>query len=266
MISLFQVDAFTDVPFKGNPAAVCIPDKPKNEHWMMQVASEMNLSETAFLLPDNSNFNLRWFTPQKEVSLCGHATLASAHILWEEGYVRDNQDIHFNTMSGPLIAKKKAKSIQLDFPARLVELVESNLDINKALGATPTCTSRYTSPKGIIYLLEFENENYVRELKPDFVCLRLTDARAVIATAKADSDDHDFVSRYFAPAVGINEDPVTGSSHCYLAPYWSAKLAKPNLIGFQVSQRTGYVQCQHDGDRVYLEGKAVTIFKTELLA
>jgi PhzF family phenazine biosynthesis protein len=265
MIRLFQVDAFANMPFGGNPAAVCIPDVPKDDRWMMQIASEMNLSETAFLSAKPDGYGLRWFTPAKEVSLCGHATLASAHILWKEGYVRDNQDIHFNTLSGLLIARRNGKSIQLDFPARFVEPAENNSPINEALGAAPAFTNRYTIPNGTIYLLEYLNEETVRGLKPDFMRLLATDARAVIVTSKSDSDKQDFVSRYFAPKVGIDEDPVTGSAHCYLAPYWSAKLGTTNLTGFQASQRGGYIRCEHAKDRVYLEGEAVTIFKAELL-
>jgi PhzF family phenazine biosynthesis protein len=266
LIRLFQVDAFASTPFHGNPAAVCIPDVQKDEPWMMHVAAEMNLSETAFLSPQTDGYGLRWFTPTKEVSLCGHATLASAHILWEEGLVSDQQEIHFRTLSGLLIAKSKGKLIQLDFPARMVEPTKSNLSINEALGAVPVSTNRYAVPNGTIYLLEYQSETIVRELKPDFKRLSETDGRAIIVTGKSDSDGQDFVSRYFAPAVGIDEDPVTGSAHCYLAPYWSARLGKTDLIGFQASQRNGYVRCRHDRDRVYLEGSAVTIFKGTLLA
>jgi PhzF family phenazine biosynthesis protein len=263
---LFQVDAFASKPFHGNPAAVCIPDVQKDEGWMMYVAAEMNLSETAFLSTQSDGYGLRWFTPTKEVSLCGHATLASAHILWEEGLVSDRHEIHFNTLSGLLIAKRSGKLIQLDFPARIVEPTESNVSINEALGATPVSTNRYAVPNGTIYLLEYQSETIVRGLKPDFKRLSETDGRAIIVTGKSDSDEQDFVSRYFAPAVGIDEDPVTGSAHCYLAPYWSAKLGKTDLIGFQASQRNGYVRCKHDKDRVYLEGSAVTISKGALLS
>ena len=266
MIKLFQVDAFTEVPFSGNPAAVCLLDTPKDEQWMMNVASEMNLSETAFLSAHEGGYNLRWFTPLKEVSLCGHATLASAHVLWEQGYVSAGKDIQFYTMSGLLTAKRRDESIQLDFPARFVELAENNLSINEALGAIPLQSNSYTIPKGRIFLLEFGNEDIIRGLTPDFRRLAATDARAVIVTAKSDSEIQDFVSRYFAPAVGIDEDPVTGSAHCYLAPYWAAKLGKQELIGLQVSKRSGYVRCKHISDRVFIMGKAVTIFKTELLA
>ena len=266
MISLFQVDAFADKPFHGNPAAVCIPDVQKDDRWMMNVAAEMNLSETAFLSAQADGYNLRWFTPTKEVSLCGHATLASAHILWEQGFVGDNQAIRFDTLSGLLIAKRNGALIQLDFPARLVESTESNVGINDALGVVPISTNRYAISNGTIYLLECQSETIVRGLKPDFKRLSDTDGRAVIVTARSDSDRQDFVSRYFAPAVGIDEDPVTGSAHCYLAPYWSAKLGKNEMVGFQASQRSGYVRCRLDRDRVYLEGSAVTIFKGSLLA
>jgi len=253
------------MPFHGNPAAVCIPDVQKDEGWMMRVATEMNLSETAFLSAQTDGYGLRWFTPAKEVSLCGHATLASAHILWEEGLVSGQQEIHFNTLSGLLIAKRSGKLIQLDFPARIVEPTESNASINQALGAVPVSTNRFAVPNGLVYLLEYQSEAIVRGLRPDFKRLSETDGRAIIVTGKSDSDKQDFVSRYFAPAVGIDEDPVTGSAHCYLAPYWSAKLGKMDLIGFQASQRNGYVRCKFNRDRVYLEGSAVTIFKGRLL-
>jgi PhzF family phenazine biosynthesis protein len=233
---------------------------------MMQVASEMNLSETAFLHQQSDGYRLRWFTPTAEVSLCGHATLASAHVLWTEDYVGMQEEIHFETMSGLLIAKSIDGSIELDFPARVVKPAESNPHINQSLGANPESTHKYASPTGTLYLLEFKTEEIVRNLTPDFKRLAQSDARAVIVTSKSSSISQDFISRYFAPAVGIDEDPVTGSAHCCLAPYWSAKLGKNELIGFQASQRTGYVKCRYAGDRVCLQGSAVTIFKADLLA
>jgi PhzF family phenazine biosynthesis protein len=266
LIRLFHVDAFTSVAFGGNPAAVCILDVQKDEHWMLQVAAEMNLLETAFLTAQTDGYGLRWFTPAKEVSLCGHATLASAHVLWEEGIVDKLQGIHFHTLSGMLSASRNGEMVQLDFPARIVEPARNDERINEAVGAEPTHTSKFRVPNGIVYLLEYENEVIVRELKPDFRRLAETDGRAFIATSRTEMDGHDFVSRYFAPAVGINEDPVTGSAHCYLAPYWSKRLGKTQLVGFQASQRSGSVRCRLVKDRVYLEGKAVTVFKGELIA
>jgi PhzF family phenazine biosynthesis protein len=264
MTSLYHVDAFTDVPFKGNPAAVCLTDEPRPDSWMSSIAVEMNLSETAFLHKEPNGYGLRWFTPRKEVSLCGHATLASAHILWEEHLASGHEEIAFSTMSGVLSARWSAGSIELDFPARLVEPTSSNVPLNRALGLSPKATTKYATPKGTIYLLELENEVMVRELTPDFKSLAETDARAVIVTAGSSSAQQDFVSRYFAPAVGIDEDPVTGSAHCCLAPYWSAKLGKIALTGYQASQRGGFIKCRHVGERVFLQGNAITIFKAEL--
>lgn len=265
MNRLYHVDAFTDAPFKGNPAAVCISDDPPTEQWMMKVASEMNLSETAFVHKQPDGFRLRWFTPKTEVSLCGHATLASAHILWEERLARQNEDIHFHTMSGMLTATRIGASIELDFPARLTEPVPVNPALNQALGATPKSTHRYSIPKGSIFLLELQTEAMVRDLRPDFKNLAKTEARAVIVTASSSTVGQDFVSRYFAPAVGIDEDPVTGSAHCCLAPYWSARLGRSELTGYQASNRGGYVKCTHIGERVHIQGCAVTVFKAELV-
>lgn len=265
MTRLYHVDAFTDVPFKGNPAAVCITNDAQAEQWMMKVASEMNLSETAFLYKQPNGYRLRWFTPKAEVSLCGHATLASAHILWEEQMLSRSEDIQFHTMRGVLTARRIDTSIELDFPARLCEPAQSNIALNQALGVAPKCTSKYTTPKGTMYLLEFETEAIVRELKPDFKSLAATEARAVIVTAKSSTAEQDFVSRYFAPTIGIDEDPVTGSAHCCLAPYWSAKLGRNALTGYQASCRGGYVRCKHIGERVHIQGSAVTVFKAELL-
>jgi PhzF family phenazine biosynthesis protein len=262
---IFQVDAFTDQPFRGNPACVCMPDGDRPDAWMQSVASEMNLSETAFVLKGKNGFDLRWFTPKREVSLCGHATLATAHILWEEGYVRAEEEIAFRTKSGQLGAKRDGDWIELDFPAGAVASSEENPGLNKALGITPRYTSKSSSSRGDLYLLEVESEEVVRAIAPDFAALSSSSARSVIVTAGSSTVGCDFVSRYFAPLVGINEDPVTGSAHCYLAPYWGTKLDKTTLVGLQVSERTGVVGCTWRGDRVILRGKAITIFRGELL-
>ncbi len=265
MKRLYHVDAFTDVPFKGNPAAVCVTEEAQAEQWMMNVASEMNLSETAFVCRQSNGFSLRWFTPKTEVSLCGHATLASAHILWQEQMAGPSEDVQFHTMSGVLIARKVDAFIELDFPARLTKPAQSNLPLNQALGAVPVCTRTYLSPKGTIYLVELESEAMVRALKPDFKCLAETEARAVIVTARSSTVEQDYVCRYFAPAVGIDEDPVTGSAQSCLAPYWSAKLGRNRLTGYQASGRGGFVRCRHLGERVQIQGRAVTVFKAELV-
>ena len=263
-MKIYQVDAFTDQPFKGNPACVCILDQARPDSWMQSLAQEMNLSETAFVLKRENGFDLRWFTPKKEVSLCGHATLATAHILWEDRYLKPTEEARFNTQSGLLTARKDGVWIELDFPARFVVSAEENPDLNQALGVTPQYTNKSSAATGDRYLVEVESEELVRTLTPDFDALAVTNARAVIVTSIAHAREYDFVSRYFAPAVGINEDPVTGSAHCYLATYWGTKLNKRTLTGFQASARTGIVQCSWQGERVLLRGKAITIFKGEL--
>lgn len=263
-MKIFQVDAFTDQAFKGNPACVCFVDSSHPESWMQSLAQEMNLSETAFVLKRENGFDLRWFTPKKEVSLCGHATLATAHILWEEKFLKPTEEAAFETRSGLLTAQKDGAWIELNFPARFISSAKENARLNRALGVTPQCTNKSSSAQGDIYLIEVESEQTVRAMTPDFGALVAANARGVIVTSIARDQEYDFVSRYFAPAVGINEDPVTGSAHCYLAPYWGAKLNKQVLIGLQASARTGIVKCCWKGERVLLRGKAVTIFKGEL--
>jgi PhzF family phenazine biosynthesis protein len=264
MIKLFHVDAFSEIPFSGNPAGVCLLDKLIPEYLMQSIATEINLSETAFIINESNGYNLRWFTPKTEVSLCGHATLASSHILWEIKELSESDEIKFYTKSGLLKSKKNGSWIQLDFPTRNIEASDLDNHLNEAIGTTPVFTGKYTAPTGDLYLLELEKEEQIRNLAPDFKLLISCRARAVIVTSRSNTPKYDFVSRYFAPVVGINEDPVTGSSHCILAPYWSGKLNKTTLIGYQASQRGGIIRCTHAGDRVLLEGKAVTIYKAEL--
>ncbi|MGB8252240.1 MAG: PhzF family phenazine biosynthesis protein [Anaerolineaceae bacterium] len=264
-MKIYQVDAFTDQPFKGNPAGVCVLDKTKPEPWMQSIAMEMNLSETAFVLKMEDGFSLRWFTPKKEVSLCGHATLATAHILWETGVLKPDEVARFQTKSGLLTAKRIDDWIELDFPFRPVKIVKDFDVLNSALGIKPVCTSVAASDKGDYYLLELDNEKAVRGLNPDFIKLLSINARAVIVTSRSDDPAYDFVSRFFAPWLGINEDPVTGSAHCYLTPYWSEKLGKTSMNGYQASARGGVVGCRWEGERVYLKGQAVTIFRGDLM-
>jgi PhzF family phenazine biosynthesis protein len=263
-MKIFQVDAFTDTPFKGNPAAVCLMEGEKSEAWMQSVAMEMNLSETAFVQREDHGFRLRWFTPVTEVSLCGHATLAAAHVLWEEG-LDTREEAVFHTTSGVLTARKADLWIELDFPSRRVVRAEKNPRLNEALGASPLYTGRFETPNGLMFLLEIEGEDAVSNLKPDFGALVLAGARAVIVTSRSSRPEYDFCSRFFAPGVGINEDPVTGSAHCYLTPYWADKLGKQDLVGFQSSRRSGVVGCSLHGERVRLRGKALTIFRGELV-
>jgi PhzF family phenazine biosynthesis protein len=264
---MFQVDAFTEIPFTGNPAGVCLMDGDRTDRWMQDVAAEMNLSETAFVTPRevDSEFGLRWFTPATEVNLCGHATLASAHVLWEESVRGIGKRILFHTKSGILEASKSTDWVELAFPARIVEPAEPYPDLFAALGIGPVSTWKYSTTNGNVYLLEVQSEEALVKLQPDFQLLSATDARATIVTSRAGAEGYDFASRFFAPAVGIDEDPVTGSAHCYLAPFWAGRMGKADLTGFQASERTGLVRCRASQDRVYLSGRAVTVFRGDLL-
>ncbi len=258
---IYQVDAFTTQVFSGNPAGVCLLDEPRPDEWMRKMAGEMNLSETAFLLPEGQGFRLRWFTPKKEVALCGHATLASAHILWEEGVLKREQTALFDTLSGRLTATKTGDWIVLDFPVRPIVACEPPASLLEALGTHKIVgVARYKE----IYLVEVPREADVRGLTPDFAALLKVQLRSVAVTARAESGEYDIVSRYFAPSVGVNEDPVTGSVHCMLAPYWSEKLGKLELLAYQASERGGELRLRSQGERVIIEGQAVTVFKAEM--
>lgn len=262
-LPLFQVDAFTNRPFLGNPAGVVLLDAPRPDAWMLNLAREMNLSETAFLLPEGEVYRLRWFTPTVEVTLCGHATLASAHILWEQGRLSADQCAAFETLSGRLTAERTPDGwIALDFPARLCDPVSPPPGLLEALGIREAVfTGRYKED----YLIEVDNEEAVRALKPDFTRLSQIETRGVVVTARASGADYQVVSRFFAPAVGVDEDPVTGSAHCAIAPYWSAKLNRDSLLAYQASSRGGLLRIRHAGQRVILEGQAVTVFSASLL-
>lgn len=258
---LLQIDAFTAEPFRGNPAAVCLLDAEREARWMQDVAAEMSLSETAFLLRRDDGYALRWFTPSTEVDLCGHATLASAHALWEEKLLDPTAVARFHTKSGPLTAERQGEWIELDFPATPdVESVPP-AGLLEAIGvARPV----YVGRNRFDYVIELASEDDVRAVAPDYNRLRTVPARGVIVTSR--SNEYDFVSRFFAPAVGVDEDPVTGSAHCCLTPYWSARLGKSELVGHQVSKRGGIVRVRLQGERVKLAGRAVTIVRGELLA
>ena len=261
-LDMIQVDAFTHKPFSGNPAAVCLLPGPRDERWMQQVAQEMNLSETAFLTRQSDGFNLRWFTPAVEVDLCGHATLASAHVLWELGQLRPNEQARFHTRSGLLTAERKDAWIEMNFPAKLEEPADAPVGLLEALGVTAT----YVGKNQFDYLVEVASEEIVCKVNPDFSLLATVPARGVIVTSRASTAGYAFVSRFFAPQVGVNEDPVTGSAHCCLAPYWSRKLEKAELVGYQASPRGGIVRVRVDGERVHLGGQAVTVLRGELLS
>jgi PhzF family phenazine biosynthesis protein len=259
-LPVFQVDAFTDKLFAGNPAAVCILSEPREAPWMQSVAAEMNLSETAFLLKDADGFILRWFTPTVEVDLCGHATLASAHVLWEAAYLDSKQQARFSTRSGLLTAERNGEWIELDFPAEPDRPEPAPADLTRALDIKP----RYVGKNRFDYLVEVDSEETVRNVKPDFGLLGEVPGRGVIVTSRATSPGYDFVSRFFAPGAGINEDPVTGSAHCCLGPFWSTRLGKSELVAYQASGRGGIVQVRMSGQRVHLGGQAVTVLRGEL--
>lgn len=256
---IFQVDAFTARPFAGNPAAVCLLEQPAGASWMQACAAEMNLSETAFLHPrPDGAYDLRWFTPAVEVDLCGHATLASAHILWETGALAADSVARFHTRSGMLSAVRQDDWIEMDFPAKPAEPVSAPPGLLAALGADAVSVSR----NQFDYLVEVATEHAVRALEPDFARLARVPVRGVIVTARG--AEYDFVSRFFAPASGVAEDPVTGSAHCCLGPYWAARLGRTRFTAFQASRRGGIVRVALAGERVLLAGQAVTVFRGEL--
>lgn len=258
---IWTVDAFADAPFSGNPAGVCLLEASAPEAWMQSVAAEMNLSETAFLVPHSEGWRLRWFTPMVEVDLCGHATLACAHVLWSEGIVPEDYTLSFDSRSGVLKADRGEDGlIWLDFPEKPGAPAVEPPGLAEALGARP----RAVYSNGMDYLAEMESERTVVELRPDVAALKKVPCRGIIVTSKAERPGADFVSRFFAPAVGIDEDPVTGSAHCMLAPYWAARLGRTELTGFQASRRGGTVLTKLDSGRVALGGRASTVLRGEL--
>jgi PhzF family phenazine biosynthesis protein len=262
-IRIVQVDAFTSEPFRGNPAAVCVLPEARDEAWMKDVAREMNLSETAFLVKrDAAAYDLRWFTPAVEVALCGHATLASAHVLWESGQIRPGERAHFHTKSGVLTADRREDgSIELDFPSKPEEPSPEPEGLLAALGVE----ARYIGKNAFDYIVEVGSEEVVRGVKPDFSRIARLPVRGVIVTSRASSEGFDFISRFFAPAAGVDEDPVTGSAHCCLAPFWASRLGKTEMVGYQASARGGVVRVAVHGDRVKLGGRAITVMTGDLL-
>ncbi|MEX2673183.1 MAG: PhzF family phenazine biosynthesis protein [Phycisphaeraceae bacterium] len=288
-MKIYQVDAFTDRPFTGNPAAVVLLEQEADAAWMQQVAAEMNLSETAFVTfppplpppvspqhhtkpPYNTIGNkvggLRWFTPAVEVNLCGHATLAAAHVLWEAGWLERTEPARFETRSGTLTARLRADGwIELDFPAGPAAALDA--DDVRALGFDAqtmlNCEAVHVGRSAEDLLVEVADAQTVQTLKPDFARLAELPVRGIAVTAPASTEtEADFVSRFFAPAVGIDEDPVTGSAHCMLGPWWADRLGRAGLVGHQLSQRGGTVRVNVKGDRVELAGRAVTVFEGEL--
>jgi PhzF family phenazine biosynthesis protein len=265
-IPLIQVDAFTDKPFGGNPAAVCLLESRRDERWMQNVAREMNLSETAFLSPNGDGYDLRWFTPTTEVDLCGHATLASAHALWESGRLASDSPARFQTKSGLLTCQRRGAWIEMDFPSTPPKDSSPPAGLLEAL----KLQARNTARSRFDWLVEVASEAEVRAAAPDFGLLKKVEARGVIVTSRAvpgrsEGKAFDFVSRFFAPAAGVDEDPVTGSAHCCLAPYWRQRLGKDEMVGWQASARGGQVRVKVVGERVLLSGQTVTVLRGELV-
>jgi PhzF family phenazine biosynthesis protein len=260
---IVQVDAFTDRAFAGNPAAVCIMERAADEAWMKNIAREMNLAETAFLYPENGHYQLRWFTPTVEVKLCGHATLASAHVLWQDGHLPDGQQARFQTLSGLLTADREGGWIKLDFPAKEPIECAPPEGLLESLSIT---NPRFVGKNVFDYLIEVDSDDVVRSITPDMGMLARVEARGAIVTSRSSSPEYDFISRFFAPAAGVPEDPVTGSAHCALTPYWSERLGKTELRAYQASERGGELKLALRGDRVLLYGKAVTVLAGDLLA
>jgi predicted PhzF superfamily epimerase YddE/YHI9 len=257
---LFQVDAFASSPFTGNPAGVCLLPSAADETWMRLLAREVNVSETAFLYEEKKMYRLRWFTPVSEVALCGHATLASAHILWQQGDLAAHEVARFLTQSGELTARKSGEWIEMDFPSTPVSPSAINVNWGAVIGTQPL----FVGVSCHDLFVEVESEEVLRDLSPDVRAVRNLPYRGLVVTARSSS--FDFVSRFFAPAIGLAEDPVTGSTHCALAPYWSKKLGKTELKAFQESARGGELLVRQQADRIVISGKAVTVFGIELRA
>lgn len=262
-LDLWLIDAFTDRAFAGNPAAICLLPEARPERWMQDVAREMNQAETAFLVRGGDGYGLRWFTPAAEVKLCGHATLASAHFLWERHDAEEGRVIRFHTKSGVLTAEREGDWIVLDFPATPASPVEPPAGLLESLGDVAGAD---VLGNGMDYMVILAEAKTVRSLEPDMRRLAGVDCRGVIVTAAGDRPGIDFVSRFFGPAVGVDEDPVTGSAHCTLGPYWGSRLGKTELTGHQASPRGGSVRVTLAGDRVRLAGRAVTVLRGALAA
>jgi len=258
---LYQVDSFTAEPFKGNPAGVCLLEQPVPESWMQNLAMEMCLAETAFIYPESDGFRLRWFTPVTEVELCGHATLATAHILFETGRLKPADSARFFTKSGLLTVTKNNNFLEMNFPATPARQCPEPENLSRALG---NINFLYCGKNDYDYLVELDSAAVIKFLKPDFKLLMKVTARGIIVTSRSQSPEFDFVSRFFAPSLGIDEDPVTGSAHCTLGPYWAKKLSKSKFAAYQASRRGGTLEVELIGNRVLLRGQAVTIFSASL--
>jgi PhzF family phenazine biosynthesis protein len=260
-LPLFHVDAFADRPFSGNPAAVCLLPSWKEDRWLQAVGREMNLSETAFLVPNAAGFDLRWFTPKAEVDLCGHATLASAHVLWQQGLAHSTEVIRFSTKSGLLKAVHMEDAIELDFPLEPDGPADPPDNLLPALGVS----ARYVGKNRFDFVVEVESEQVLRRVAPDFKLLGMIACRGVIVTSRSADPHFDFASRAFFPRLGVDEDPVCGSAHCCLGPFWQRRMGKNNFVAYQASARGGVVKVRVAKDRAFLGGKAVIVAKGELL-
>lgn len=263
MIPIYQVDAFSNRPFEGNPACVCLMNEERDDEWLQCVAEEMNLSETAFIWARGDDFHLRWFTPVSEVKLCGHATLATAHVLWSTERLDQSETATFETLSGTLTVELNGLSMRMDFPANPPGECEPPDGLLDALGVSD---APFIGASESDFLIRLKSESAVRAVSPDYARLKSIDARGVIVSAESDSEDYDIVSRFFAPAFGINEDPVTGSAHTVLAPYWSGELDRNRLRAYQASRRGGSLELEMQGDRVLIGGVARTVFSGEMHA
>lgn len=259
--NIYVVDAFTNEAFRGNPAGVCVTENAVSEQWMQNVASEMKHAETAFLHKQEDHYSLRWFTPEVEVDLCGHATLAAAHILWTEGH-ETASELRFMTKSGLLKATRHNEWIHLDFPLEPASACEPPDSLVKGLGVP----FKYIGRNRMDYIVEVENEDTVKSLNPDLSLLKQLEGRGVIVTSRANDEAVDFVSRCFFPAIGIDEDPVTGSAHCCLGPYWQQQLRKSEISALQISKRGGVLKLQLSGDRIRISGQAITTLKGRILS
>jgi PhzF family phenazine biosynthesis protein len=261
-VPIHEVDTFTAEPFGGNPMGVCVLNADRDASWMQNVARELNLAATAFVRPQADHFGLRWFTPAVEVDLCGAGTLAAAHVLWETGQLDPENVAGFQTRSGLLAARRSGAWIEMDFPATPAEETTAPEGLSRALGVSP----RHVGRSRFDYLVELDDETAVRSVRPDLSALRTLESRGVIVTARSDRSDEDFVSRFFAPRAGIDEDPVTGSAHCALAPFWAERLGKRSFLARQVSARGGVLKVRLHDERVLIAGQAVTVLRGELLA
>lgn len=260
-LPIYQVDAFASDPFSGNPAGVCLLEEEIDPILMQKIAMEMNLAETAFVCREGSALRLRWFTPAVEVDLCGHATLASSHVLWQQGWLDSTAPAEFDTRSGRLTARLDGSLIRMDFPAQMATASDAPDGLLESLGVDAVFVARNSTD----YLIEVESADSLRGLTPDFSRLKTVPCRGVMVTCQSDDPEFDFFSRFFGPGVGIDEDPVTGSAHCCLAPYWAEKLGKTSLSAFQLSHRGGHVMTVVRGDRIELAGSAITMLEGTMM-